>query len=54
MSTGIIPQYKQPSYGISTVLKPKALITIAEPMIARRHNSDDLPSNLSTQKIIFK
>ena len=37
---------------ISTIVKPKVLITIAKPMITSKHNSDDLPSDLSTQRVI--
>ena len=39
---------------ISAILKPKALITIAKPMIVSKPNGDDLPPNLSTQKAISK
>ena len=35
-------------------MKPKVLIAIAKPMIASKHNSDDLPPNLSTQEVISK
>ena len=39
---------------IHIILKPKALITTAKHMIVSKGNSDHLPPNLSTQKIIFK
>ena len=41
-----------PPMWISTIMKPKVLIAIAKPMIASKHNSDDLPPNLSTQEVI--
>ena len=40
--------------GLETPMKQKVVITIAKPMIAIKGNSDDLPPNLRTQKVISK
>ena len=39
---------------ISGIMKPKVMIAVAKPMIASIGNSDDLSSNLRTQKAISK
>ena len=43
-----------PLMWISAMMKPEVVVTIAKLMTANKDNSDDLPPNLRTQKVISK